>query len=93
MLALDLADAGIPRADRDGRVVDFHALRTTFITGLARAGVMPAMAQKLARHSDINLTLGVYTQLQLNDLAEAVAKLPVLWPNVVIDEQRWPAAS
>jgi integrase len=78
MLAVDLTDAGISGADNNGRVVDFHALRTTFITGLARAGVMPAMAQKLARHSDINLTLGVYTQLQLSDLAKAVEKLPIL---------------
>jgi site-specific recombinase XerC len=78
MLARDLTDAGISGIDANGRVVDFHALRTTFITGLARAGVMPAMAQRLARHSDINLTLGVYTQLQLSDLANAVEKLPIL---------------
>jgi integrase len=78
MLRSDLEEAGIPIAADEGRVVDFHALRTTFITSLARAGVTPAMAQKLARHSDINLTLNVYTQLQLHDLAEAVARLPAL---------------
>ena len=78
MLARDLTEAGISGVDAHGRVIDFHALRTTFITGLARAGVMPAMAQRLARHSDINLTLGVYTQLELGDLAEAVGRLPTL---------------
>ena len=55
-----------------GRVVDFHGQRTTFITGLARAGVTPATAQRLARHSDINLTLGTYTRLGMEDLAAAV---------------------
>jgi integrase len=74
MLRIDLMNVGIPSSDV-GRVVDFHALRTTFITSLARAGVAPAMAQKLARHSDINLTLGTYTKLHLGELAHAVGKL------------------
>jgi len=76
MLARDLAEAGIQNTDNEGRIVDFHALRTTFITGFARAGVQPAMAQKLASHSDINLTLGVYTQLDMCELADAVSRLP-----------------
>ena len=63
MLRQDLLNAGIEPEDDEGRVVDFHGQRTTFITGLARAGVAPAMAQRLARHSDINLTMGVYTRL------------------------------
>jgi hypothetical protein len=59
-------------------VLDFHGQRTTFITGLARAGVAPATAQRLARHSDINLTLGTYTRLGIDDLATAVGSLPAL---------------
>jgi integrase len=59
MLRLDLLNAGIEPVDDEGRVVDFHGQRMTFITGLARAGVAPATAQRLARHSDINLTMGV----------------------------------
>lgn len=78
MLQLDLEEAGIESVDSSGRVLDFHGQRTTFITSLARAGVTPAIAQRLARHSDINLTLGAYTKLQLNDLHEAVGKLPEL---------------
>ena len=78
MLRLDLIDAEIPPEDDGGRVVDFHGQRTTFITGLARAGVPPATAQKLARHSDINLTLGTYTRLGIEDLATAVRSLPEL---------------
>jgi site-specific recombinase XerC len=63
MLRQDLADAGISPIDEQGRVIDFHGQRTTFITGLARAGVSVSTAQKLARHSDVNLTLGTYTRL------------------------------
>jgi integrase len=77
MLQIDLEEAGIVARD-DHQIVDFHALRTTFITGLARAGVAPALAQKLARHSDINLTLNAYTRLQMNDLAGAVGRLTVV---------------
>ncbi len=79
MMRPDLAAAGIP-FEVDGTVVDFHALRHSFITGLARAGVPPQIAQRLARHSDVRLTLGVYSHLGLVDLAGAVAKLPDLTP-------------
>jgi hypothetical protein len=75
---MDLLNAGIEPEDDEGRVVDFHGQRTTFITGLARAGVAPATAQRLARHSDINLTMGVYTRLDMEDLAGAVNNLPEL---------------
>lgn len=80
MLRLDLSDAKIEPVDAEGRVIDFHGQRTTFITSLARAGVTPAAAQKLARHSDINLTLGVYTRLDAQDLTEALRRLPELSP-------------
>jgi len=62
----------------EGRVVDFHALRQTFITNLSLAGVSPKMAQSLARHSDINLTMNVYTMLNVSDQAAAVESLPPL---------------
>jgi len=78
MLRQDLLNAGIEPEDDEGRVVDFHGQRTTFITGLARAGVAPATAQRLARHSDINLTMGVYTRLGMEDMAGAVNNLPEL---------------
>lgn len=38
MLRADLTDAGIEYRDGSGRVVDFHALRHTFITNLTRGG-------------------------------------------------------
>lgn len=57
-------------------VVDFHALRHTFITNLARGGVHPKVAQDLARHCDINLTMSRYSHTELAERAEALAKLP-----------------
>ena len=52
----------------DDRKADFHALRYTFITNLIKAGETPAYVQRLARHSDINLTFRVYADLGLEDL-------------------------
>jgi integrase len=78
MFRTDLTAAEIQIVDADGNVLDFHGQRTTFISGLARAGVSPAKAQKLARHSDVNLTMRTYTHLQVEELAEAVESLPSL---------------
>ena len=66
----------LAEADATGRVVDFHALRHTFVTNLAAAGVAPAMLQRLARHSTSRLTLDVYTHVRAEGMAEAVAALP-----------------
>ena len=76
MVRADLEAAKI--MDTDG--LDFHALRHSFITNLARAGVTPKVAQDLARHSDINLTLSRYTHTVVEDRAEAVEALPDLTP-------------
>lgn len=81
MLRRDLKAAGIAAKDASGRVIDFHGQRTTFITGLSRSGVLPAVAQKLARHSDMKLTMDVYTRLEMTELGDAVSKLPRLAPN------------
>ncbi|OHB78125.1 MAG: hypothetical protein A2V98_18600 [Planctomycetes bacterium RBG_16_64_12] len=47
-----------------------------FITNLERAGTRPKMAQTLARHSDIRLTIGVYTHVELSDQTAAIESLP-----------------
>src|SRR5207248_10508863 len=80
MLRIDLEAAGIPFADAEGRVADFHSLRHSYITLLQRSGVHPKLAQELARHSDIRLTMNVYTHAHLHDLAGAVEGLPSLLP-------------
>jgi integrase len=75
ILKRDLAKAGIAYQDDAGRCVDFHAPRYTFVSSLAKAGVHPAKAQRLARHSTINLTMNVYTSLDVDDLRDAVSSL------------------
>ena len=69
-------------AERDGagRVVDFHALRATYITLLVRSGASVKVVQELARHSDPKLTLNVYSKLGVHDLSGALDGLPSLAP-------------
>lgn len=75
MLRADLKAAGIEPVV-DGKVIDIHALRVSFITQLSLGGVPLAVAQKLARHSDPRLTSNVYTSLGLAELQKAVESLP-----------------
>ncbi len=72
----DCQAAGIPKADRRGRVVDIHALRVTFGTHLAVANVHPRVAQAALRHSRIELTTNFYTDPALLDVNGAVNALP-----------------
>jgi integrase len=62
--------------DENGQYADFHSNRHTFITNLSRAGVSPKTAQTLARHSDIRLTMGIYTHIGLSDRVTAIDLLP-----------------
>lgn len=62
--------------DSAGRFADFHSARHGFITHLAAAGVHPKVAQSLARHSDINLTLSRYSHVLSGQEADAVNLLP-----------------
>src|ERR1019366_2156251 len=72
----------IIKADRQGRVVDFHSLRHTFCTNLHRAGVPQREAMELMRHSDPRLTAGTYTDASLLSLKSAVERLTVLPPQM-----------
>ncbi len=71
-----LAQAGIPYVDDQGRRLDFHALRMTFDTNLAIAGVSDAARMKLMRHKSPRLTLEIYTDSDKVPVAGALAKLP-----------------
>jgi integrase len=79
LLQRDLEAAGVPYAatgpDGVKRYADFHSLRHTYVTYLAEAGVSPKHAQELARHSDMRLTMGVYSHVQLEALADSVGRL------------------
>lgn len=70
MLREDLARAGIPFLDADGRRLDFHAFRGTLATFCAQAGLPVASTQSIMRHSDIRMTNQHYTDVgQLNTAA------------------------
>ncbi len=78
ILDRDLIAAGIPKRDERGRTIDVHALRHTFGTLLSKGGVAPRTAQAAMRHSKIDLTMNVYTDPKLLDVAGALNSLPTL---------------
>ena len=55
----------------------FHALRHSFTSALANAGVAPELRMKLTGHSSESTHRG-YTHLELETLKNAVGKLPSL---------------
>ena len=76
----DLEKARITYKDVQGRQADFHALRYTFATNLARAGVNPRVAMEAMRHSEMRLTQNVYTDATQLGTFDAVKTLPSLLP-------------
>jgi len=72
----DLVAAGIAFTDPYGRRADLHALRDTFVTELVLAGNPPEVVMKLARHSDLRVTMRHYVDARRLPLAEGVARLP-----------------
>jgi len=73
----DLEAAGISRRDGQDRVVDLHALRTTYITWFTVNQEHPALAQAGARHGSITTTMEYYTDTRLLDTKGAVDRLPI----------------
>jgi integrase len=78
ILDRDLTLADIPKRDDRGRTIDVHAMRTSFCTMLAKGGVAPRTAMAAARHSDIALTMTVYTDPRALDIHAALDVLPAL---------------
>ncbi len=78
MLRHDLAAAKIPYRNADGRVADFHAIRHSYVSMLARSTAPVKVVQTLARHSTPTLTLGVYSHIGLFDQTAALDALPSL---------------
>jgi integrase len=75
----DLRRAGIVKVTPDGRRVNFHSLRYTFCTLLAR--VLPIQEVKVfMRHLTLKRTADLYLDLGIQDLRQAVAKLPSIFP-------------
>ena len=72
----DLAAAGIPYRDAHGRYADFHALRHTTNTNLARAGVGERIRMAVMRHSDARLTATTYTDASQLPTTDALTRQP-----------------
>jgi integrase len=69
--------------DHRGLVADFHCLRHTFITTLARSGLHPTQAKELARHSSITLTIDRYSHVKSEELHAAIEAVPNFTPPMV----------
>jgi len=72
----DLKAADIEFINQKGLRADFHSLRHTLATNLARAGTAPRVAMEIMRHSDMRLTAKTYTDAGLLPIADAVLNLP-----------------
>lgn len=73
MLRTDAEAAGVPVRSEDGRRLDFHSLRHTFSSWLVNVlRVHPKEAQTLMRHSSMELTMGVYTQVDAEQLGASI---------------------
>ena len=77
MLHVDLEAAGIAYEIGDG-VVDFHALRATYVSHLVSSGAPVKTCQVLARHSTPSLTIGIDAKASPHDVRAAVEALPNL---------------
>lgn len=63
-----------------------HICRHTYCTNMARAGMNPKTLQYLMGHSDISITMNVYTQLGLDDAKEEMIRMQEL--NMAREELR-----
>ena len=72
----DLSRAGIPFLDELGRRIDLHALRKTFGTALVLNGEQPRVVMEAMRHSDLKLTMKLYTDARQLPVGAALARLP-----------------
>lgn len=59
-----------------GKVIDLHALRGTLATLAAEIGMPVKMLQQQMRHSDVRITMEVYTQVRSPAMREQVERLP-----------------
>ncbi len=81
MLQHDLEAVGIAH-HAGNKVIDFHALRTTFITNAVRSDIHFKKTQELARHKTMQTTMKHYAKVALSELAMAHEKLPSVTPSV-----------
>jgi hypothetical protein len=83
-----LKRAGVPYKDALGRQADFHAIRRSLNTHLAQNGVDAHTRKEIMRHSELRLTLDVYTDPTALPTVAAMERLPIfaeLQKNAQID--------
>jgi integrase len=66
--------------DAEGQIVDFHALRHTYISTVVASGASVKVAQELARHSTPFLTIKRYAHVRRFDLRRAIPGTPQASP-------------
>lgn len=76
MIKQDYKAAKIDYDDNGSGKLDFHSLRHTFGTMLAKSGTHPKVAQQLMRHKKIEMTMNIYTHISPEQTREAVNSLP-----------------
>ena len=76
----DLKAANLPTKDYEGRKIDFHSLRGSYITFLANSQTPVRVTQELARHSNPALTMNVYAKVLPEIQKQAVRSLPDINP-------------
>ncbi len=81
----DLERAGIAFVDELGRRADLHALRKIFGTALVLNGEQPRVVMEAMRHSDLKLTMKLYTDAGQLPVGAALARLP--WNNGAKSEE------
>lgn len=57
---------------KTGIYFHFHMLRHTFISNLANNGIDPQVTKELARHSNINTTMDIYTHINEDSQKQAI---------------------
>lgn len=83
-----LKRAGVSYKDALGRQADFHAIRRSLNTHMAQNGVDAHTRKEIMRHSELRLTLDVYTDSAVLPTVAAIEALPifaVLQENAQID--------
>jgi hypothetical protein len=78
----DLRKAGIQFVE-NGRRADLHALGHTFNTNIVKTNAPPRVAMEAMRHSDIRLTMKVYTDANMLPVGDL---FPLLPPFLAADE-------
>lgn len=74
----DLEAAGIALVDEYDRSMEMRSCRRYFATTLRKSGVADSMVNRLMRH--VETVPELYYDADLAEQAEAVAKLPRIWP-------------